>query len=124
MNNFDRVAENDPDFLWLKADGFDDCIIGTCGEKLVYSVSRILNQLIFEDEEPNVDGDDAYTRAREHFDFNIGGAYVGEQTPIFVEDEMLEDSTPRKVVDNDTFDAMLKRRIEAHASTWKELSKR
>lgn len=30
-----------------------------------------------------------HEEALEYFDFNVDGAYVGEQTPIFVEDELI-----------------------------------
>jgi len=61
----------------LKANGFDDCIIGVdYSERLVYSINKIIDQLVSED----------MTRedALDHFGYNIAGAYVGEFTPIFV----------------------------------------
>jgi len=64
----------------LKADGFDDAVIGieTNSMRLVYSVSKCLAIL-------EADGMD-YEEAREYFDFNVSGAYVGEQTPIWCDD--------------------------------------
>jgi hypothetical protein len=67
----------------LKADGFDGAIIGTTmlwgaeGPILVYSAEACINILI------ERDGMD-YEEAMEFFDFNVSGAYMGEQTPIFV----------------------------------------
>jgi hypothetical protein len=64
----------------LKADGFDDCIIGQDHRtgRLIYSVDKIIEQLVSEGL--------SYEDAVEHFGFNIGCAYVGEDTPIFMED--------------------------------------
>jgi len=65
----------------LKADGFDDCIIGVaerCSKQplLVYDVSKIIEKLM-------KDGL-SYEEAQEHFDFNIAGAWVGEGTPLYL----------------------------------------
>jgi hypothetical protein len=63
----------------LKADGFDNAIIGVDYKqgKLVYSVELILEQLM--------EGSDmTLEEAIEYFDFNIGNAYVGEMTPLFI----------------------------------------
>ena len=65
----------------LFADGFDDAIVGVgnkFGDQLcvIYDADRVIDILMKE-------GMD-YAEAMEHFDFNIAGAYVGEQTPIFI----------------------------------------
>jgi len=76
----DIILNNYPEEGFLKADGFDDAIIGinSKGNKLVYSVSKCLNILMKE----GMDFEDAY----EHFYYNIEAAYVGENTPIWVND--------------------------------------
>ena len=65
----------------MKIDAFDDCIIGTSstfhGEHVVCSIAKIIEHLM---EKDGMDYDEAY----EYFGYNIGGAYVGENTPIFV----------------------------------------
>ena len=68
-----------PDMQFLKADGFDDCIIGVedSSGKLVYDIKLVIDQLLS-------DGL-SYEEAWEHFGFNIQGAYVGEQTPIWID---------------------------------------
>lgn len=76
----EEIIDCYPDEEFLKADGFDDAIIGVCTEshRLVYSVSKcieVLRQEMSRDE------------ALEYFYYNVSGAYVGEQTPIWVEDE-------------------------------------
>jgi len=69
------LEESEP----LKADGFDNAIIGVDYKqgKLVYSVELILEQLM-------EDSDMTLEEAIEYFDFNIGNAYVGEMTPLFI----------------------------------------
>ena len=83
MTRSEILAMNFPDTDILVADGFDDAIIGVCSHsfRAVYSVSKCIAILVQEhDMEPG--------EAREYFDFNVSGAYVGEMTPIFVEDEL------------------------------------
>ena len=62
----------------LKADGFDEAIIGVATDftepRLVYSVSKCLEIL---------QRDMSQEDAMEHFTYNVSGAYVGEQTPIW-----------------------------------------
>ena len=75
-----KISEEYPDLL--KADGFDDAIIGV--------VERIGVQAICYDQEKVIDilierdGMD-YEEAVEYFEFNIAGAWVGESTPFFLQ---------------------------------------
>jgi len=67
----------------LKADGLDEAIIGVarrCGqpEIIAYSVSKCLEVLMR-------DGA-SHEEALEHFEFNVAGAWVGEETPVWVYD--------------------------------------
>ena len=61
--------------------GFDDCIIGIAerkGETLaVYDYYLIVNQLVNEE---GLSEEEAI----EHIDYNMQGAWVGEQTPIIL----------------------------------------
>jgi len=63
-------------------DGFDMAIMGITevdeGYKVCYDIGRILELLILEHD---MDEQEAI----EYYDFNIGGAYVGPLTPIFVQ---------------------------------------
>ena len=70
----------------LKADGYDDCIIGAAytwqdggsrKDLLIYSADKIVEKLMGDD-------DMSYETAVEYFSFNIEGAYMGTGTPIFV----------------------------------------
>jgi hypothetical protein len=78
----EEILEYYPDETFLKADGLDSAVIGVqVGEpmRLIYSVSKVIEHLVTEDE---MDLEDAL----EHFEFNIRGSYVGEQTPIWCDD--------------------------------------
>ena len=61
----------------LKADGFDEAVIGIDEHsmRLVYSVKLCIEKLITE----GMSMEDAI----DHFNFNVSGAYVGEKTPIW-----------------------------------------
>ena len=65
----------------LLADGFEDAFIGI-GEQFntpvaVYDREECLNVLMRQ-------GDMTFEEAEEFFQFNVVGAYVGKQTPIFL----------------------------------------
>ena len=90
MNVLEVIIESFPDQEWLKADGLDEAVIGYSGDRLVYSKKKcieILSQEFEPDEED--DGQTADEMALDHYYFNIAGSYVGELTPIFVEDDFL-----------------------------------
>ena len=66
----------------LKADGFDKAVIGIgqrCGAKdiIVYDALKCINILVERDGM-------IFEEAREFFEFNSLGAWVGEETPMFV----------------------------------------
>jgi hypothetical protein len=67
----------------LLADGFEDALIGY-GTRFsygvaVYSTSKCLDILMKRDGM-------THEEAMEFFTFNVTGAYVGENTPVFIED--------------------------------------
>jgi hypothetical protein len=79
LNDIDELSDNLDEPL-LFADGFDDCLIGLAegfggNECLAYDKTKILAKL-----RENMSEEEAI----EYFDFNIGGAYVGKRTPIFI----------------------------------------
>ena len=79
------IVEQFPDEEILKADGYDDCIIGYdygMGEdiRLIYSVKKVLSKLIKKDW---MTPDEAI----EYFEFNMRGSYMGEKTPIWCQDD-------------------------------------
>ncbi len=63
----------------IKADGFDEAIIGQeyNDGRYVYSIEGILEILMIRDDMTMED-------AMEFFSFNIEGAYVGEMTPLYI----------------------------------------
>jgi len=80
MNILTEIIENHYDEEFLKADGFDDAVIGVCynSNRLIYSYKKCLDILIAE----GMDDIDAM----EHLSFNTMGAYVGDKTPIWCMD--------------------------------------
>ena len=71
----------------LLADGFDQALIGHAAgmePRAVYDYDRCITVLV-------QDGM-TYEEAVEYFEFNTVGAYVGEQTPVFVRQIDPEDS--------------------------------
>jgi hypothetical protein len=75
----DKIMESYPDETFLKMDGFDEAIIGKDinSNKLIYSFTKCIQILI---------KDMVEEEALDYFYFNIVGSYVGENTPIIVED--------------------------------------
>lgn len=67
---------------FLLADGLEEAFIGIGYQfntpLAIYSKSKAIQCLM----DKGTDEEGAY----EYFDYNVAGAYVGEQTPIFLED--------------------------------------
>ena len=80
-NYLELLLDLYPDDTFLIADGFDDAVIGVDygSTRLIYSCKKCLEILI------EVEGMDPMD-AVEHFQYNVAGGYVGEQTPIWCED--------------------------------------
>ncbi|MFA5207230.1 MAG: hypothetical protein WC428_00870 [Candidatus Paceibacterota bacterium] len=96
MSKLNKIIEFYPEIKWLSADGFNDAIIGVSGDKIVYSRTKCIKILMDRDGM-------AYEVASEFFDFNVEGTYIGKKTPIWVDDELFNDSI---LSDNRTFDDM------------------
>lgn len=85
MTKLEQIIEWYPDEEFLSADGFENALIGVAAIKqtaqfvLVYSRMKCIEILISRDKMSKED-------AEEYFDFNVEGAYMGEKTPIFVDD--------------------------------------
>jgi hypothetical protein len=71
-----QIIERFEDESFLKADGFDEAIIGVedTQMRLIYSVKKCIEILT-----QDMSEEDAW----EFFSFNVSGAYVGEKTPIW-----------------------------------------
>lgn len=76
------------DYLRLEPrEDYDPCIVGV-GRRfndtvLTYSIKAILDM--------HVRGGMTYEEAGEHFEYNTIGGWYGDQTPIFLQDTVLED---------------------------------
>mgnify|MGYP003631904264 FL=1 len=73
----------------LKADGFDEAVIGIgerCGQKaiIVYDALKCVKILVERDGM-------IFEEAREFFEFNTLGAWVGDETPMFVWNYTMEE---------------------------------
>lgn len=77
----EKIMEAYPDDVFLKANGFDDAIIGVdeSSMRLIYSESKCIDILQEEHDMTLID-------AIEYFDFNVKGSYVGDATPIWCSD--------------------------------------
>lgn len=73
----DQILEAFPEERILKADGFDDAVIGVDvnGYRLVYSIPLCLSIL----EAQGMTSEEAC----EYMEFNVIGAYLGDKTPIW-----------------------------------------
>ena len=75
----DEILERFPDEQFLKADGFDDAIIGVCptSMRLVYDRYKMVEILMFDEMTEE--------EAIEYLEFNTWNTYFGDQTPIYIE---------------------------------------
>jgi hypothetical protein len=77
-SKLEQILELYPDNTFMVADGFDDAIIGVDDNnlKIVYDIDKVIDILI----KDGMDVDEAI----EYYEYNIAGAYVGENTPSFI----------------------------------------
>ena len=91
MNRREQIADNyvgGDELLFMDPEYFDEAIIGVATNAVgmvavAYSEPKVIELLVKHDK---MTPDDAM----EHYQFNILGAYVGENTPIFIDDVVLE----------------------------------
>ncbi len=76
----EEILENYSDVEFLKADGFDDAVIGIeqTMYRLVYDIDKMVKILI---ERDGMTDEEAF----EFLDFNVIGAYMGEKTPLYIQ---------------------------------------
>tara|TARA_R110000868_G_C10613248_1_gene741583 strand:+ start:150 stop:389 length:240 start_codon:yes stop_codon:yes gene_type:complete len=77
----DKILNWFPEDEILKAEGFDDAIIGIDDEtmRLIYSVSKCVDIL-----KKDMDEEEAI----EYFNFNVKGAYMVDKNPIWCTDDL------------------------------------
>jgi hypothetical protein len=76
----EQILEIYPEEEILKADGFDDAVIGIeqTRLRLVYDIDKMRTILI--------DGEGmTFEEAMEYLDYNVFGAYVGDNTPLYIQ---------------------------------------
>jgi hypothetical protein len=78
---------------FLKMDGMEDACIGVATKQyrqlgIAYSKTKILEILTKEAEKAGMTLDEAEQSAVEYFEFNIEGAWVGEGTPVIIDDTL------------------------------------
>ena len=75
-----KISDECPDLL--KADGFDEAILGVVQrigiEAICYDLNKVIEILMTRD---GMDEEEAW----EYYQFNIAGSWVGESTPLFLE---------------------------------------
>jgi hypothetical protein len=78
MNTLTEIVERYDDEEFLKADGFDDAVIGVChlSRRLIYSYAKCIEILVVEEGMEVID-------AIEYLSYNVINSYVGENTPIW-----------------------------------------
>jgi hypothetical protein len=76
----DEIIENYPEEEFIKADGFDNSIIGVepSSMRLVYDRELMINSLLETSDMTTMD-------AIEHLEYNVFCAYIGDKTPIYIE---------------------------------------
>lgn len=75
-----KILDNYPDELFLRADGFDEAIIGIETERMVIVYSSKACVKILTDK-----GYD-YVDAIDFFEFSVKNVDFGKKTPVFIED--------------------------------------
>lgn len=83
--NIDEILDKFPDVTFKTLDGFDAAILGVLEDmnkppRLVYSRAAILGILQVRD-------DMNYDDALEYYEFNISGAWIGDDTPALLYDD-------------------------------------
>jgi hypothetical protein len=87
----EQIANNyvgGDEFLFMDPEYFDEAIIGVASNSVgmmavAYSEPKVIDLLIKHD---RMTPDEAM----EYYQFNILGAYLGENTPVFIDDSVLE----------------------------------
>jgi hypothetical protein len=81
MTTREQILEWYPKDQMIFWDGFDQAIIGVCSDsqRVIYSKSRCIKILMADMDEEE---------AADYFEENVGGAYVGDMTPIICIDDL------------------------------------
>ena len=94
INEYCEEHFPDEEILLLDPPDYDKALVGFgqrfCGSEgrvsfAVYDEDKLLDIIAEEMRESAEEDDDPWTMAREHFDFNVAGGYVGTGTPAFIQ---------------------------------------
>jgi len=81
----EQLAELNPDALF--ADGFDDALIGVARQfnrhLALYDYQKCV-EILASQMDSGTDEDERLEMALEHMEFNVVGAWMGENTPLFL----------------------------------------
>ena len=82
----ESIMEHFFDIEFLKADGFDEAVIGVdeVSMRLIYSIKKCIEILTTRDKMSEEE-------AVEYFEFNVLGCFVGDKTPIWCWDYNLSE---------------------------------
>ena len=89
------IFERYPDIIFRIATGYDAAVIGVDERtyRLIYSKKKYIELLAKEfeqdmgDPNPEEEERNPYEMALEYFDYNVSGAWIGDDTPIFCDDD-------------------------------------
>ncbi len=88
MTVLKQIIEEYPDCEFVKADGYDEAIVGVDSDslRLIYDRNKAIEILVkqFRKHVEGEDEGDLYTDALEYFEFNVEGA-KGEGYPIWAD---------------------------------------
>ena len=81
----------------LTADGFDDAIVGLARRPNLVTVAYDVNKML----KIMVDAGMTDEEAREFFEFNVVDAWMGENTPVYIEEYKTFRAVEAKIIEND-----------------------
>ena len=81
----------------LTADGFDDAIVGLARRPSLVTVAYDVKKML----QIMVDAGMTDEEAREFFEFNVVDAWMGDNTPVYIEDYKVFKDVEAKIIEND-----------------------
>ena len=86
MTKKEKILAAYPDDTFLFWEGFEEAILGVdyTSLRIIYSIKKCIDILI-------EDSKLSFEDAREDLEYNTLGAYVGEKTPIMLDDDFLDE---------------------------------
>ena len=82
----------------LTADGFDEAIVGLARRPNLTAAAYDVNKML----QIMVDGGMTPDEAREYFEFNVVDAWMGDNTPVYIEDYKVFKDVEAKIENDNT----------------------